>query len=445
VASQSKTRTPPADDGGMQGAIYRKVAWRTLPLLGVGYLFAYMDRVNIGFGAAQMNADLGFNAAVYGFGGGLFFLSYALMEVPSNLMFQRFGARIWFSRIMFTWGLLAAAGALVRDAGQFYALRLLLGAAEAGFFPAAIVYLARWYPLATRARALSSFYVAFPLSSLVMGALAHTLMSLGGTFGLRGWQWLLVVEGLPAVLVGAAFLLWLPERPANAGFLTDEEKRWLEAKLDAPPASEGHQTVAEVLRVLANPRVLVLGLVNACFLGTIYCFNLTGPQVLGLRTGFSDAGVGWLVALGGLLGAVSMISSGLHADRKGEHHLHSIAPLIVVAGGFALLAVGHSAALAVPGYLATMIGMNAFNGVYFVLVSRLLSGRILVVAAAAVNMLGQLGSFILPSLYGLAQARAGHMDAVLWMLPIPFLLAAVLLVGVKLLEQRTPAPVAVPA
>src|SRR5579863_5859211 len=281
--------------------LFRKVAWRSLPLLGLGYLFAYMDRVNIGFAAAQMNTDLGFNAAVYGLGGGLFFLSYALLEVPSNLLMQRFGARLWIGRIMLTWGILAAATIFVRTAWQFYAMRLLLGAAEAGFFPAVVVYLSHWFPLERRSRALSLFYVAFPLSSVVMGALAGSLLSLDGLFRLHGWQWLLLAEGLPAAILSLAIFRWLPERPENVRWLSAEEKAWLQARLAAHPESGDGEHSPAIVEVLTHPRVLWLGLVNALVLGTGYAFILTAPQVLGLRTGLSLARVGYLVSLGGLV------------------------------------------------------------------------------------------------------------------------------------------------
>ena len=214
-----------SDDRVGRAAI-RKASWRLLPMLGIGYGIAYMDRVNISFASLQMNQDLHFSATVYGLGGGLFFLSYALLEVPSNLLLVRFGARRWLARIMFTWGVLAAGMMFVRTPVQFYVMRFLLGAAEAGFFPGVVFYLMQWFPAEHRGRAISRFYVAFPLSSVVMGAIAGALLNLHGKLSLAGWQWLFLVEGIPAIVPSAIVLMRLPDSPARATWLTDDERAW---------------------------------------------------------------------------------------------------------------------------------------------------------------------------------------------------------------------------
>src|SRR5271170_7568016 len=208
-------------------AALRKATWRLIPLIALGYGTAYMDRVNISFASLQMNRDLHFSNTVYGFGAGLFFLSYAACEIPSNLLLYRFGARRWLARIMITWGILAMAMLFVRTPWQFYTARFLLGMSEAGFFPGVIFYLMQWFPPELRARAISRFYIAHPLSSVFMGLIAGALLNLDGHFGLRGWQWLFLVEGLPAVLLGLAFFLFLPDSPAQANWLTEDERQWI--------------------------------------------------------------------------------------------------------------------------------------------------------------------------------------------------------------------------
>jgi ACS family tartrate transporter-like MFS transporter len=431
-----------AEDQRLASSCFRKVAWRSLPLLGLGYLFAYMDRVNIGFAAAQMNADLGFSAAVYGMGGGLFFLSYALMEVPSNLLMQRFGARLWIGRIMLTWGVLAAATMFVRTPWQFYAMRLLLGAAEAGFFPAVIVYLSYWFPLERRSRALSLFYVAFPLSSVVMGALAGSLLNLNGLFHLHGWQWLLLAEGLPAALLSVAIFAWLPDRPENVDWLSAEEKSWLQARLAVHPESGDDENPPAIVEVLTHPRVLWLGLVNALFLGTGYAFTLTAPQVLGLRTGLSLTSVGYLVSLGGLVGAAAMLGTAWLSDRRREQFLPLIGALIVCGASFLVLTLGTAPPAAMAGYLGYVVGGNAFNAVFMVLVSRVLRPQALVVGCAGVNMIGQLGSFVLPTAYGLIQQQAGHLDAALPSLAPPFFIAAAIIAWLRISVSRRRTPLA---
>ena len=207
-------------------AAMSKAFWHIAPLILLAYLCAYMDRVNVGFAALQMNVDLKFSATIYGLGGGLFFLGYALLEIPSNLMLVRFGARRWIARIMITWGLLAAGMMFVRTPMQFYVMRFLLGVAEAGFFPGMMYYLSGWFPMAQRGRAVSRFYVAVPLASVVMGGVSGQLLALDGLGGMQGWQWLFLAEGLPSVLIGLILLRWLPDKPSTSAWLTEPEKTW---------------------------------------------------------------------------------------------------------------------------------------------------------------------------------------------------------------------------
>src|SRR5450631_1187039 len=236
----------------------RKASWRLIPIIGIGYMLAYMDRINISFASLQMNKDLHFSASVYGFGAGLFFIGYALCEVPSNLLLLRFGARRWLARIMFTWGFLAAAMMFVRTPLEFNVLRLLLGVAEAGFFPGVLYCLMLWFPEKMRARAISRFYIALPLSSVVMGSLAGWLLGLGGKLGLAGWQWLFLVEGLPAVAFSLVILKMLPESPAKAVWLTADEKAWLDSQLKADSAKAHLKHDTGLFRVLFSPKVWMI-------------------------------------------------------------------------------------------------------------------------------------------------------------------------------------------
>ncbi|MEO7248061.1 MAG: MFS transporter, partial [Novosphingobium sp.] len=216
-------KAPLSSDAADLARAVSKAGWRILPLLGVGYLFAYIDRVNVSFASTQMNVDLGFSATIYGFGAGLFYLAYSLIEIPSNLLLMRFGARRWLARIMIMWGLIAAAMLFVRTPMQFYTMRFLLGLAEAGFFPGVIYYLSTWFPTRQRGRAVGLFYLANPLAVAVMGGVSVTLLSLDGFADLRGWQWLFLIEGIPPVLIGLAILAWLPDSPDKAAWLTHGE------------------------------------------------------------------------------------------------------------------------------------------------------------------------------------------------------------------------------
>src|SRR6185312_13104850 len=309
----------PMSDAAQDQAIGRralsKASWRLLPLIGLGYGIAYMDRANIGYAALQMSADLQFSATVYGLGAGLFFVSYALMEVPSNLMLLRFGARRWIARIMLTWGVLAVGMMFVKTPMQFYVMRFLLGAAEAGFFPGVVFYLMQWFAAHERGRAISRFYVALPLSMVLMGMVAGALLGLQGLLGLAGWQWLFAVEGLPAVLLGIAILFLLPDSPSDAAWLTAAEREWIEDRLAAdrtmPGASADHG-----VRALLDPRVLLLGLCNICIMGGNYAFNLSAPALLQDATHLDATHVGFLIALVAVLGAAAMIAAGWASDKR---------------------------------------------------------------------------------------------------------------------------------
>jgi ACS family tartrate transporter-like MFS transporter len=272
------------DVGVMDSFIARsalsKASWRIFPLLGIGYLIAYMDRVNVSIAALQMNVDLGFSATVYGLGAGMFFLSYSLFEIPSNLLLIRFGARRWIARIMITWGVLAAAMMFIHTPMHFYILRFLIGLAEAGFFPGAVYYLTHWFPSSQRGRAISRFYLFNPLAMAVMGVLSVGLLALDGLGGLRGWQWLFLVEGLPALLIGIAIYFFLPDSPQQAGWLSEAEGDWLTGELARDAARVGDIPHQHVLASLRNPLVLWLAAINLLQLGAFLVFSLSAPMVL---------------------------------------------------------------------------------------------------------------------------------------------------------------------
>ena len=342
------------DAGILQKSILAKVSWRLLPLIGLGYGIAFMDRVNISFAALQMNHDLHFSAAVYGLGGGLFFLSYALFEVPSNLLLVRFGARRWIARIMLTWGLLAAGMMFVRTPLQFYVMRFLLGLAEAGFFPGVILYLTHWFPADYRGRAISRFYIAWPLSSVFMGAVAGALLNLQGRLGLAGWQWLFLLEGLPAVAMSAVIFRLLPDRPRDAHWLSSEEAGWIEERLAADTAALGGRESHDAWGVLRNPLVLQLAAVNFLTLGSYYAFNLSAPVILDGITHLGAAKVGYLVAGAGLLGAGAMLFNGWHADTRRERYYHLCIPLGLMAAAYAAMSLTASPLVFVAGYFVAI-------------------------------------------------------------------------------------------
>jgi ACS family tartrate transporter-like MFS transporter len=413
----------------------RKASWRLIPLIGIGYGVAYMDRVNISFAALQMNRDLHFSATIYGFGAGLFFLSYAICEVPSNLLLVRFGARRWLSRIMLSWGILAMTMIFVRTPMQFYMMRFLLGMAEAGFFPGVIFYLMQWFPPSMRARAISRFYIAFPLASTVMGSIAGALLNLQGTFGLAGWQWLFLVEGLPAIVLGVVFLIHLPDTPAHAKWLAPEEQRWLTHQIHFDAATSGH--THNVVGALRDPRVLQMGLLFLCMLGANYAYAFSAPAILQKLTGWSTMHVGFLIAAIGLAGALAMILNAQHSDRSGERYWHVIVPFLVMAAAFALGGLSTAAWFAVPALATTVIANSALQGPNLAIPATFLKGKTMAAGIAAMNTIGILGGFLGPYWMGIAKDLTGNYQHGLLTLTIPSLIAAALMLLMRHNARRS--------
>ena len=423
-------------DAAIGASALRKASWRLLPLIGLGYGVAYMDRVNISFAAAKMNADLHFSATVYGLGGGLFFLAYALLEVPSNLMLVRVGARRWLARIMITWGLLAVGMMFVRTPMQFYTMRFLLGAAEAGFFPGVVFYLMHWFPAAWRGRAISGFYVAYPLSNVIMGAVAGALLGLHGNLGLSGWQWLFLVEGLPAAILSVVFLRFLPDEPATAAWLTPGERAWITGGLAADRAAQAGEPDPGLKATLLSPMVILMGLVNALYLGSAYAFNLSAPILLGQATGMDVTQVGFLVASGGLLGAAAMVLNSRRSDRFRERYLHVAVPLILEGlayGAMSLIPAGPAYAGA---YLIAQSMAAAVAAVFWLVPSDRLSGRSAAGGVAAINAIGMIGSFLAPYGWGLLKDGTGGYAVGVAILPFAFFLAATIVLWLRAQARR---------
>jgi ACS family tartrate transporter-like MFS transporter len=422
------TTAGPADEEARLSRVgesaQRKAGLRLLPVIGVGYGLAYMDRINISFASLQMNRDLHFSASVYGFGAGLFFIGYALCEVPSNLLLLRFGARGWLTRIMLTWGLLAAAMMFVRTPFEFNVLRFLLGMAEAGFYPGVIYYLTLWFPLEMRARAVSRFYIALPLSSVAMGVVAGWLLGLGGKLGLSGWQWLFLLEGLPAAAFSLVIWKMLPDNPSKAAWLTAEEKAWLERKLkaDSEKAHLGHS--AGVAQALLSPKVWTIGAYFFCTLTANYAYGFSAPAILQGATGWSTTHVGYLVACFGLVGAAAMLLNSAHSDRRRERSLHCIVPCLVMAAGFLTASFASAPWLVVVALAATYVSFTAMLGPANAVPMQFLAGRAAAAGLAAMNTITMFSGFVGPYWMGVMKDYTGSYQAGLRGLVLPSLLAA---------------------
>jgi len=384
-----------------------KVTRRLVPFLMLLYIVAWFDRINVGFAALQMNRDLGFSASVFGFGAGVFFIGYALFEVPSNLLLARVGARRWIARIMVTWGVISVAMMFVRGPLSFYVLRFVLGVAEAGFLPGVIYYLAHWFPRAQRARAISWFMIGIPLSTVLGAPLAGLLLQLNGWHNLAGWQWLYLIEGLPAVLLG--FVVWyrLPDTPRQARWLSAPEQTALMTAIAAENDGVAARHVLSVRQVLLHPTVWLLGFVLfACQCGS-YGLTLWIPQIVKGLSGQSDLMVGLLSALPYIAAAIGMVVLGVSSDRSGERIWHVALPSLLGAAGFAASAFLQTPLPALLALTVAAVGDLGSRGPFWALPPRFLTGSALAAGIALINTMGAVGGFVGPYAVGLVKDFTG--------------------------------------
>jgi ACS family tartrate transporter-like MFS transporter len=339
-------------------------------------------------------------------------------------MLLRFGAKRWLARIMFTWGLLAAAMMFVRTPLEFNVLRFLLGMAEAGFFPGVVFYLTLWFPARVRARAVSRFYVALPLSSVVMGSVAGWLLGLGGKLGLSGWQWLFLVEGLPTAIFSLVILKMLPDNPAKAAWLTLEEKAWLQGQLEADGAKAHLGHSAGVMRALFEPKVWMMGAYFFFALTASYAYNFSQPAILQGVTGWSVTKVGYLVACFGSAGAAAMLLNGAHSDRKGERAMHCIVPCVVMAAGYLTASYVKEPWIVVAALATSFIAFSSMLGPGVAVPTEFLAGRAAAAGIAAMNTITMFAGFVGPYWMGVMKDYTGSYTAGLRGLVLPCLLAA---------------------
>ena len=383
----------------------RKVTLRLIPFLFLLYIVAWLDRVNVGFAALQMNSNLGFSSAAFGFGSGVFFLGYCLCEVPSNLILHRVGARRWIARIMMSWGAISVSMMFVRSTSAFYTLRFLLGAAEAGFFPGVVYYLSHWYPEAQRARAIAAFMTAVPVSGVIGGPLSGALLNLNGVFGLAGWQWLFLVEGVPAILLGAIVLAYLTDRPEAARWLTSAEKDWLVRRLAAEDGSRG--ATHSIVSALTNPIIWMLGIIFLLAAVGFYGYSFWAPLVVKSLTGASDLGVGIVIGLMSAVTIILMLLNSMHSDRTDERPWHVFLPLLVMGAGFFGCALLRQPILALLFLAMVPIGHCAAYGPFWSLPSRFLTGAPAAAGIALVVTIANVGGLIGPTIIGTMKDRFG--------------------------------------
>lgn len=412
----------------------KRVTTILVPFLMLCYLVSFIDRVNVGFAAFQMNRDIGIGPAVFGLGGGLFFLSYFLFEVPSNLAMRRFGARKWIARIMLSWGVISACTAFVSGPYSFYAIRFLLGAAEAGFFPGVILYLTQWFPAAHRGRIVSFFYVAVPLSSFVGSPISASLLSLQGLGGLHGWQWLFIIEAIPAIALAVITYVWLPDQPRDARWLDDNQKRWLSNTLAAEHTQRAHEASVHderTWRIMFHPHVLLLSLVYAGTSAASNGLSLWQPQII-KSFGLSNIQAGWLNALPFAIASAAMIWWGIRSDRKGERVWSTALPLILSAVALGVCTTTTQLMPAVVCLILALSGTYAFKGPFWALSSERLGPAAAAAGLAQINAVGNLAGFAGTYLIGVIRQATGNFALAL----TPVMALQVIGIGLLIVSNR---------
>ncbi len=411
---------------------FTKAAWRLVPFLTAGYVLNYMDRTNVGFAALTMNKETGLTATQFGFGAGLLFLSYSSFEIPSNMALYRFGARRWIARIMISWGLISAATAFVTGPQSWYVLRFLLGVAEAGFFPGITFYLATWFPAEYRARMLAWFLVAIPVSTVIGGPLSGLVLQMDGFAGLPGWKWLFIIEGLPATLLGIAALWVLPDRPDEAAFLNDEERRLVRERIRS---ERRDKEMTELLPALKDVRVLILAVAQFGFTAGSYGVGIWLPQII-KEARLSNLAVGFVTGGCYMVASVAMIIWAAWVDRTGKKIKNLTLACLVASGGLVLAIVSGSFWISLAWITLALIGITSARAIFWTIPTRFLTGVAAAGGLAFINSIGTLGGFVGPYAVGWLRDTTGSFSAGLMAMAGLLVLATVMSVSLKLVVKE---------
>jgi ACS family tartrate transporter-like MFS transporter len=424
-------------DSSFEQTVPRKVFWRIIPLCFVLYVISYIDRANIGYAALQMNHELGLTSEAFGFAAGVFFVGYFLFEVPSNVLMARFGPRVWIARILMTWGIVAALTAFAQNAWQLYLLRFLLGVAEAGFFPGIIIYLTYWFRAKEQATTIAVFTAAIPVSLLVGAPLSTLIMDHVSGLGLSGWRWMLLLEGVPAVLGGIATLFLLTDRPEQAAWLKPEERDWLAGEIEKDRAAAPVKHLG-LWRAITDPGVLYLSVIYFIYqcgsLGVGYWL----PQIIkAFSTRLSNFQVGLIATLPYAIATVAMILWSRSSDRTGERQRHAALPLLVSAVTLGAVALTDNPVVSILLISAALSGLYAFKAPFWALPGLFLSRSTAAVSIAAINSIGNLGGFVGPYAIGMVKSRTGAAADGLLFLAALVLIAFLMTVLARLAPRPT--------
>jgi MFS family permease len=426
--AEAATYVPDTDAASAEHRAFMKAAWRLVPFVTIAYILNYMDRNNVGFAALTMNRATGLTATQFGFGAGVLFFGYSFFEVPSNIALYRFGARRWIARIMITWGIVSAATAFVRGPQSWYVLRLLLGIAEAGFFPGITFYLATWFPAEYRARMLAWFLVAIPASTVIGGPVSGLVLEMDGVGGLAGWQWLFIIEGLPAALLGIAALRVLPDRPEDASFLTAEERRLVRARI---AAEQRERETRHLLAALADPRVLILTVAQFGFTAGSYGVGIWLPQIM-KDARLSNVTIGFLTGACYVVASVAMIAWAAWVDHSGRKIKNLTLACLVAAAGLGLAIATASFWLSLLWITVALAGITSARAIFWTIPTRFLTGLAAAGGLAFINSVATLGGFVGPYAMGWLRDATGSFSAGLMAMAGLLVLATIMSWSLKL-------------
>jgi ACS family tartrate transporter-like MFS transporter len=432
----SETANSPAI---VERSLYRRITWRIIPYLFLLYIVAYVDRVNVGFAAMDMKRQLGFSDTVYGTGAGIFFIGYALFDMPSNLMVQRVGTRVWIARIMITWGIIAACMAFVHSATSFYIMRFLLGVGEAGFVPGMLLYLTFWFPSHERARAVAKFMTATSLAGVVGAPLSSALLRLDGFLGLQGWQWLFIAEGIPTMLLGISVLFILKNGPAEAEWLLPEERTWLLKELETDRTRYGatkHHAFKDAFRM---PAVWMLAFVYVTIQIGVYIVNLWMPLMLDSLSGAAGhdaSAIARYATVPYLLAALFTVIVGWSSDRWNERSGHLAGCMALAAVGFTWAGMAHSVAVALCAFCFAAMGLWSTMGPFWALMTRTMAGTAAAAGVALITTLGGFGGFVGPYVTGRLREATHSFSNGLYAVAVLALSAALVSAGTKWLRPK---------
>ncbi len=384
----------------------RRISWRIVPFIMLLYFIAYIDRVNIGFAALTMNRDLGFTASILGFGAGIFFWGYFLFEVPSNLILHKVGARLWIARVMLTWGIISGCMAFVQSPTSFYVLRFLLGASEAGFFPGIILYLSYWFPARHRAGVTALFMGAVPISTALGSPISAALLEMNGLFGMAGWQWLFIIEAIPAVILSVVVFFYMTDRPEKATWLKDDERAWLVNAMNEEVAGKAAAAEHSIIRGLADPRVIALALIYFGTSAGLYTLGIWAPQII-KQLGVSSMTVGFLNAIPPSISVVAMVLWSRHSDRTGERTWHVILACLAASVGLMIAANSTGVVGLIAALTLVNVGISCAKPPLWSMPTMFLSGAAAATGIATINSIGNLGGFAGPAMIGWVKDKTG--------------------------------------